>query len=64
MSQQIQHLNPAGLRVNPAFTNVIVATPLSLALVKRWARRLLTPLAPEEHATAIPPELDPRLASY
>ena len=23
---QIQHLNPAGLRVNPAFTNVIVAT--------------------------------------
>jgi enamine deaminase RidA (YjgF/YER057c/UK114 family) len=26
MSLQIQHLNPAGLRVNPAFTNVIVAT--------------------------------------
>jgi enamine deaminase RidA (YjgF/YER057c/UK114 family) len=26
MTQQVQHLNPAGLRVNPAFTNVIVAS--------------------------------------
>jgi len=26
MTLQIEHLNPAGLRVNPAFTNVVVAT--------------------------------------
>jgi enamine deaminase RidA (YjgF/YER057c/UK114 family) len=26
MTQHVQHLNPAGLRVNPAFTNVIVAS--------------------------------------
>jgi enamine deaminase RidA (YjgF/YER057c/UK114 family) len=26
MSLQIQHLNPPGMRVNPAFTNVIVAS--------------------------------------
>jgi enamine deaminase RidA (YjgF/YER057c/UK114 family) len=33
MSLHIEHLNPTGLRVNPAFTNVIVATGMAKRII-------------------------------